>query len=113
MNEIPNLNNNNIDMDKILSNIENNPEEIIKNIDNTIMKNEMQKEALESKISKYKQSILELNDPELTQLIQEIDSDAYNLEEVTLKIQNIKQNTINSIKDLMENNKDILEILTR
>lgn len=113
MNEIPNLDNNNIDMDKILSNIENNPEEIIKNIDNTIMKNEMQKEALESKISKYKQSILELNDPELTQLIQEIDSDAYNLEEVTLKIQNIKQNTINSIKDLMENNKDILEILTR
>ncbi len=112
MNEISNLNNN-IDMDKILSNIENNPEEIIKNIDNTIMKNEMQKEALESKISKYKQSILELNDPELTQLIQEIDSDAYNLEEVTLKIQNIKQNTINSIKDLMENNKDILEILTR
>lgn len=112
MNEISNLNNN-IDMDKILSNIENNPEEIIKNIDNTIMKNEMQKEALESKISKYKQSILELNDPELTQLIQEIDSDAYNLEEVTLRIQNIKQNTINSIKDLMENNKDILEILTR
>lgn len=112
MNEISNLNNN-IDMDKILSNIENNPEDIIKNIDNTIMKNEMQKEALESKISKYKQSILELNDPELTQLIQEIDSDAYNLEEVTLKIQNIKQNTINSIKDLMENNKDILEILTR
>lgn len=112
MNEISNLNNN-IDMDKILSNIENNPEEIIKNIDNTIMKNEMQKEALESKISKYKQSILELNDPELTQLIQEIDSDAYNLEEVTLKIQNIKQNTINSIRDLMENNKDILEILTR
>ena len=112
MNEISNLNNN-IDMDKILSNIENNPEEIIKNIDNTIMKNEMHKEALESKISKYKQSILELNDPELTQLIQEIDSDAYNLEEVTLKIQNIKQNTINSIKDLMENNKDILEILTR
>lgn len=112
MNEISNLNNN-IDMDKILSNIENNPEEIIKNIDNTIMKNEMQKEALESKISKYKQSILELNDPELTQLIQEIDSDAYNLEEITLKIQNIKQNTINSIKDLMENNKDILEILTR
>lgn len=112
MNEISNLNNN-IDMDKILSNIENNPEEIIKNIDNTIMKNEMQKEALESKISKYKQSILELNDPELTQLIREIDSDAYNLEEVTLKIQNIKQNTINSIKDLMENNKDILEILTR
>lgn len=113
MNEILNLDNNNIDMEKILSNIENNPEEIIKNIDNTIMKNEMQKEALESKISKYKQSILELNDPELTQLIQEIDSDAYNLEEVTLKIQNIKQNTINSIKDLMENNKDILEILTR
>ena len=112
MNEISNLNNN-IDMDKILSNIENNPEDIIKNIDNTIMKNEMQKEALESKISKYKQSILEFNDPELTQLIQEIDSDAYNLEEVTLKIQNIKQNTINSIKDLMENNKDILEILTR
>lgn len=112
MNEISNLNNN-IDMDKILSNIENNPEEIIKNIDNTIMKNEMQKEALESKISKYKQSILELNDPEFTQLIQEIDSDAYNLEEVTLRIQNIKQNTINSIKDLMENNKDILEILTR
>lgn len=112
MNEISNLNNN-IDMDKILSNIENNPEEIIKNIDNTIMKNEMQKEALESKISKYKQSILELNDPELTQLIQEIDSDAYNLEEVTLRIQNIKQNTINSIKDLMTNNKDILEILTR
>lgn len=112
MNEISNLNNN-IDMDKILSNIENNPEEIIKNIDNTIMKNEMQKEALESKISKYKQSILELNDPELTQLIQEIDSDAYNLEEITLRIQNIKQNTINSIKDLMENNKDILEILTR
>ena len=112
MNEISNLNNN-IDMDKILSNIENNPEDIIKNIDNTIMKNEMQKEALESKISKYKQSILELNDPELAQLIQEIDSDAYNLEEVTLKIQNIKQNTINSIKDLMENNKDILEILTR
>lgn len=112
MNEISNLNNN-IDMDKILSNIENNPEDIIKNIDNTIMKNEMQKEALESKISKYKQSILELNDPELTQLIQEIDSDAYNLEEVTLRIQNIKQNTINSIKDLMENNKDILEILTR
>lgn len=112
MNEISNLNNN-IDMDKILSNIENNPEDIIKNIDNTIMKNEMQKEALESKISKYKQSILELNDPELTQLIQEIDSDAYNLEEITLKIQNIKQNTINSIKDLMENNKDILEILTR
>lgn len=73
----------------------------------------MQKEALESKISKYKQSILELNDPELTQLIQEIDSDAYNLEEITLRIQNIKQNTINSIKDLMENNKDILEILTR
>ena len=112
MNEISNLNNN-IDMDRILSNIENNPEEIIKNIDNTIMKNEMQKEALESKISKYKQSILELNDPELTQLIQEIDSDTYNLEEVTLKIQNIKQNTINSIRDLMENNKDILEILTR
>ena len=83
MNEISNLNNN-IDMDKILSNIENNPEEIIKNIDNTIMKNEMQKEALESKISKYKQSILELNDPELTQLIQEIDSDAVSYTRLTL-----------------------------
>lgn len=97
----------------ILQNIENKPEEIINKLNSEISWRERELEGLKKEMEALKTTIMNSNDQEIIEILDEIYKEDADLNMISEKINKLKESYRTQIEQLLNEDKELINLLSR
>lgn len=97
----------------ILQNIENKPEEIINKLNSEISWRERELEGLKKEMEALKTIIMNSNDQEIIEILDEIYKEDADLNMISEKINKLKESYRTQIEQLLNEDKELINLLSR